>query len=66
MVEKMFCTRCKEVSCTTTHNVNAPCPYCGFDTEWKRSERKLFKREKAESSLPQEWSDVLSTEPIRV
>ena len=59
MVERMFCAKCKEVSYTATHNVDAPCPYCGFDIMWKSVGRKLFKRGKAESSLPQEWSALL-------
>jgi len=67
MVERMFCTTCKEVSYTKSHNVDAPCPYCGFDIKWKSTKGRLFKTEKAESPLQQEWSDdVLSTESIRV
>lgn len=66
MVERMFCAKCKEVSYTMTHNLDAPCPYCGFDINWKSTKGKLFKRGTAESSLPQEWSDiVLATESFR-
>jgi predicted RNA-binding Zn-ribbon protein involved in translation (DUF1610 family) len=66
MVERMFCTKCKEVSYTMTHNVDAPCPYCGFDIKWKSVGRKLFKRGEAESSLPPEWREnFLSPESIR-
>ena len=66
MVERMFCTKCKEVSYTMTHNVDAPCPYCGFDINWKSTKGKLFKREKAESSLPRSGATLFYlTESIR-